>query len=491
MSEPFHFFLAGLSQETNSFIDRATEAADFTIEEGRVAGSPSALSMLAQWEELVLSGGHRCTLGPCAWAPPSGPARGPVYESMRGLILASLSSAGPVDLILLNLHGAMLAQGYDDCEADLLAHIRASVGSETVIGVEFDLHCHLSEAKIAPADIVITYKHYPHVDANARAREVFALSLATRRGEIRPRKALAPCHMLGLYPTNREPLRHLVEAMSGAERQPGILSISMGHGFPFGDVRHGGSKMLVLSDDDAGLATRTAMDFAARAHALRAEIGFENISLSLEDALPHGLALPGLSVIGDQSDNPGGGAPGDATFALRWAIEHNMSDAAFAILCDPEAVMKARTAGVGAIARIALGGKHGPLTGEPIERDWTVVTVRDEVSHSFAQEDGPPMCFPLGAVAVLRHGSIDIIVSSLPCQCYGPDIFDDLGLSLEGKSAVVVKSAQHFTSAFAPVADHLIYMAGPGAVPPDPRMIAYRKLDTSNLYPWNAMTNIR
>ena len=34
----------------------------------------------------------------------------------------------PVDGVLLGLHGAMVAEGYDDCEGDLIERVRAIVG---------------------------------------------------------------------------------------------------------------------------------------------------------------------------------------------------------------------------------------------------------------------------------------------------------------------------------------------------------------------------
>ena len=91
---------------------------------------------------------------------------------------------------------------------------------------------------------------------------------------------------------------------------------------------------------------------------------------------------------------------------------------------------------------------------------------------------------PLGDVASLRHGGIDLIVSSARCQCFTPAIFTDLGIDPMSKRLLVVKSTQHFQAAFAPIDAEPIYMAGPGAVSPDPERISYRRLNTQRLYPW-------
>ena len=94
------------------------------------------------------------------------------------------------------------------------------------------------------------------------------------------------------------------------------------------------------------------------------------------------------------------------------------------------------------------------------------------------------MFFPAGDVVALRCGGIDIVVSSERCPCFSPAIFSDLGIDPKRKRLLIPKSNQHFYNAFAPIAGEVIYMAAPGAVPPDPRQIRYRRLDTTRLYPW-------
>jgi microcystin degradation protein MlrC len=92
--------------------------------------------------------------------------------------------------------------------------------------------------------------------------------------------------------------------------------------------------------------------------------------------------------------------------------------------------------------------------------------------------------YPVGDVVALRCGGIDIVVGSERTQCFSPSIFTDLGIDPTRKRILVPKSAQHFYGAFAPIAAEVIYMAAPGAIPPDPRRIPYRRVDISRMYPW-------
>jgi microcystin degradation protein MlrC len=482
-------FAGGIATETNTFSPFLTGLEDFLILRGKDVSlgniEHSSLDLSQVWGRQALARGDTFVFGLNAWAEPGGPTVRAAYEALREELLEDLRAAMPVDIVLLMLHGAMVAQGYDDCEEDLIRRTRQIVGAAAVIGVELDLHCHLSESKIAAADLIITYKEYPHVDINERARELFDLAVATKTGRVVPRMALFECRMVGLYPTTRTPMRGFIDAMKKAEAHGRILSVSFGHGFQFSDLPHVGAKVLVIADQDQTLAEQAAREFGAQVYGLRGEIGFESLSLPLEVALSRAMAAKKTPVVvADQSDNCGGGAPGDATYALRWLLDHDAQDAAMAIFYDPVVVGIARRAGPGARLPIRFGGKMGPTSGAPLDLEVTVLGVLERYDHEFPQSSGNPLRHPCGDVVALRCRGIDIVVSSERCQCFAPSIFSDLGIDPKTRRLLVVKSVQHFHAAFVPIAGEVIYMAAPGAVAPDPRLIPYRRLDTSRLYPW-------
>jgi microcystin degradation protein MlrC len=475
-------FAARIATETNTFAPIPTTLDDFAVQR---RASHSTLDLERIWGDAAKARGDELVCSLNASAEPSGVTVGSAYEALREEMLSDLRAALPVDVVLLMLHGAMVAEGYDDCEEDIIRRVREIAGPSAVIGVELDLHCHLSESKSAHADIVVTYKEYPHVDVNDRAAELFDLAIAAKLGKVRPTMALFDCQMVGLYPTSRQPLRAFVDAMKESERRAGVLSISFAHGFQFADLPHVGAKMLVVTDDDRALAARIARELGTRVYELRETIGFESISLSMDEALSRALASNRRPVVvADQSDNTGGGAPGDATFALQWLLDREAEEVAMAIFYDPDVVKAAKRAGKGAKLVLSLGGKLGALSGHPVVRELTVLATRDDHVHDFPQQSGRARLFRLGDVAALRCGSIDIVVSSLRCQCFSPSIFTELGIDPRSKRLLIPKSAQHFYGAFAAIAGEVIYMAAPGAVPPDPRRIAYRRLDTTRLYPW-------
>lgn len=481
-------FGAGVATESNSFSPIATRLEDFRVLRGcdvAAGRTDPGLNLGDTWGRQAAERGDQFIFSLNAWAEPAGITVREAYERLRDEMLSDLQAAMPVDVVLLMLHGAMLAEGYDDCEEDMVRRVREIVGRDAVIGVELDLHCHLSERKLAPVDIVVTFKEYPHVDINDRARELFALAVATRLGHIRPTMALFDCQMIGLYPTSREPLRGFVEAMMAATRRKGVLSMSFGHGFQFADVPWMGSKMLVVTDDDLHLAQEVAREFGLMAYRLRHEIGFERLSLSLDAALSRALLDARRPVVvADQSDNTGAGAPGDSTFALRWLLDHHAEDVGLATFYDPEAVRLAKSAGPGGKVSVSLGGKLSTASGRPLDLEVEVLATRDDYMHARPQLSGKKLWRALGDVAALRCGTIDIVVTSRRGQCFCPSIFTDLGIDPTTKRLLVIKSMQHFHLAFAPLAGEILYMSAPGACPPDPRQIAYGRVDTSRLYPW-------
>jgi microcystin degradation protein MlrC len=483
-------FAAGISTETNTFSPLPTELGDFLVVRGRDAresGRPyTGLDLSSTWGRQAQARGDHFVFSLMAWAEPAGLTVRSAYETLRDEILRDLQAAMPVDIVLLNLHGAMAAQGYPDCEEDIIRRIRAVTGPDAVIGAELDLHCHLSMSKIAEADIVLTYKEYPHTDVSNRACELFDLAIETRRGTIRPTMALFACQMIGLYPTSKQPMRGFVDAMIETERRPGVLSISLGHGFQFADVADIGAKVLAVTNNDPALAAQVARELGLRLYGLRRQIGCETFSLSMDRAFGTALASTLTPVvIADQSDNPGGGAPGDSTFALQWLLNHQIDDAAMALFYDPQAVALARKAGAGAMLSLRLGGKHGPQSGTPVAIEATVISTLNHYMQAFPLQSGDRELIDSGDLAAIHFRGISIVLTNRRTQCLTPSVFSDLHIDPRGQRLLVVKSTQHFYAAFAPIAGEILYMSAPGAVAPDPKQIPYTKVHTRRFYPWN------
>jgi microcystin degradation protein MlrC len=220
-------FTASLATESNSFspvpTNRASYEAAFYFPPGQHPDHAPrhTTAPLFVGRRRARQEGFELVEGSCFWAEPSAPTVQADYEAMRDEILGQLEAAMPVDGVLLGLHGAMIAYGYDDAEGDILERVRKIVGPKVVIGVELDPHCHLTEKRVRLSDITILYKEYPHTDFVERAEELVTLILKTIRGEIKPVMSLVDCGMADLFPTSREPGRSFVNRMQSLKAATG------------------------------------------------------------------------------------------------------------------------------------------------------------------------------------------------------------------------------------------------------------------------------
>ena len=191
-------FTASLATETNTFspvpTDRASFDAAFYAPPGRHPETPTLCSSpMVVLRRRAREEGFTVIEGSAAWAEPGGLLQRRAYEELRDEILGQVSAALPVDAVVLGLHGAMVAQGYDDCEGDLLSRVRAIVGPGVLIAAELDPHSHLTKLRFESADILAYFLEFPHTDFFERGEHVVDLALRTLRGEIKPVMAAFDC----------------------------------------------------------------------------------------------------------------------------------------------------------------------------------------------------------------------------------------------------------------------------------------------------------
>lgn len=467
------FFAASLSTETNTFAAAPTGRGSFE-EYGIYRGDASVKApegggaLLRCLRDAAEADGHTLVESVAAFAQPSGRTVRAVYEELRDQILDDLRAAMPVDVVQLFLHGAMVAEGYDDCEGDLLSRVRAIVGPEVPVGAELDLHCHFTELMRSSADAIVGFKEYPHTDLVPRALELYRILVDTAQGRVRPTMAVFDCRMVGIWHTTKEPMASFVKRMQSFEGQGGVLSVSLGHGFPWGDVADNGARLWVVTDNDQQAAQKLADQLGREFYDLREAT--RSHPLGVDAALDQALAIEGGPVVlADIADNAGGGAPADSTFILQRVVDRGIGNAVLGPFWDLGAVQICRDAGVGAVIDLRVGGKCGPVSGWPVDLRVTVRNIA--MDHS---QDVFGMRWPLGpSVWVETADGVSLLLTSVRSQAYGTDTFTGLGVTLHDKKLVVVKSTQHFYAKFAPLAKAVFYVDTPGAITQDFAHIAF------------------
>jgi len=476
-------FTAGLITETNTFAPWPTGKRGFS-EIGPFYGDASTRGredetgvVAGMWKQLAARDGHEFIEGFFAHAQPSGPTLQSVYEEYRDSMLEELRRRGPCDVALFFLHGAMVSTGCDDCEGDILSRTRRILGPNAAIGALLDPHCHLTPQMTAAADAIVLMKEYPHIDHLERGRELYEICTRAAQRQCRPVTHLFDCRMVGFYPTTTEPMAGLVRRMKEAERRQGVLSVSFGHGFPWGDTPETGSKVLAIADGDARLAESVATEIGHAIYDSRAALlpRYPDIPTALARARSHA----GTVVLADTADNSGGGAPSDNISLLRAMLQSGVGEAAYGCIWDPITVQACTEAGVGARLSLRIGGKCGPASGEPMD---VVATVQSIVPNHSQQDMGPGRS-RMGDSVWLDISGIDVVVMSVRTQTFSPDAFTGLGIDLSSKRIIAVKSSWHFQANFAPIADELIAVATPGAIQMNFAGIDYRKKRDQAFFP--------
>jgi microcystin degradation protein MlrC len=486
-------FFATLGTETNTFSPMPTGWNvwnDFLLihndEPIRGPMDPVAfLSPIAEQREWEISRGL------LAYAMPAGVTPTPVYESLRDELIADLEAAMPVDGVSLLLHGAMVAGEYDDCEGDILAHVRRVVGPDIPVGAVLDLHVNLSDQMLKEATVLVGYKEYPHTDINQRLEDLFHIIADTAEGKVQPVMSSFEAPMIGMYHTTREPMRSFVREMENLEKQDAVLNVWLAHCFPWSDVSFIGARSVVVTDNNPVLGDEIAEKMGRKFFEIRSEVLSrpDTINNCLDKAL---AANKGPITIADTSDNAGGGAPSDSTFFLAEMIARNIDNAGIATIWDPAAVSICEDAGIGASLSLRIGGKLGPTSGDPVDATATVIGLADEV----VQELGG-MKMSMGRCAAIKvqlkekqkqtdalDNGIDVILSQLRCQPVAPNIFTDLGIDPMKKKILVVKSYQHFYAGFAPISEEILYAGDKGTLQSDMTTIPYNSVDTERFWPF-------
>lgn len=471
--------IACLATETNTFSPMPTgrNAFEATLVTRHATQQPGNLftAPLHEWRRMAEEKGWEVVESLSAAAQPAGTTVRAVYEGYRDEILADIKAHKP-DMLLMSMHGAMVADGYDDCEGDMMARARALMGPDKVIGLELDPHNHLTKAMLSNATLIINYKEYPHVDAPERARELFVMAADAAAGKTKPVMRAYDCRMLTLIETMKEPAKSFVQAMKDAEGKDGILSVSLTHGFPWADVADVGAKMLVIANGNAEKAANLAKEFGHRLWDIREglRMNYPDIGQALDIVA---ASNHGPIALADMGDNAGGGAPADSTFFLQEILKRGMKDIAHGIFWDPVLVAMCQDAGVGARMRVRLGGKICAESGDAVDIEATVRGIREGMTQKLGDSD-----MPMGTGVWLDADGVHLIVSSIRTQNFSPSVYTDLGIDITAMKALIPKSTNHFYQNFERISPQVIHVRSPGTVTPDMTIIPFTKRD-GNFWP--------
>jgi microcystin degradation protein MlrC len=401
-----HILAAAILHEANSFARTAAPISHFERQgifrgEAVQARFGQTRTEMAGFLAAAKTHGWRITTPiavPCA---PAGPMSMQAFALFRDTLLDGVRDAGPLDGVLLALHGANVADGELDPDG--------------AIAGEIDPQLHL-----------------------ARGWQMRGFdSCRTTPPDGPMRQALAIARRM--------------------EQQPGVIEVSIQSGFVLADVWHVGPSVAVTADGRNRRFTALARELMQFGWQQRHNDTVPMISVA--EAFAQARAVPpgpGPIVISDFGDAPGAGGYGDATAVLRALLADPFPDSLFLAIADAGAVQQAIAAGIGATLPLSLGGHAAPEHGGgPIEDDFTVLSSND---GRFVHEGSytPGMIGNFGPSVLLACRGVRIAVTTFQRSIVDLSQLRLFGIDPTKCGLIAIKCMDAFRAAFTPIARTVI-----------------------------------
>lgn len=464
---PLLIGIGGIHIECSTFTPHTTSYDDFDVRRGQ--------NLLALFD-FTGPGAHEWT-EQVQWVPlvharavPGGPVRPAAYAALRDELLGRLDEAGPLDGLLLDLHGAMHVPGHDDIEAELAEAVAGAVGPGCLISCPTDLHGSITEALVANVDLITAHRLAPHEDEwITRERAARHLVQCLRTGQ-RPAKAWVRIPVLlpgEKTSTQVEPARGLYASLAETERVRGVLDAALWVGYAWADEPRSAAAVVVTGTDER-TACAQARRLAERYWSLRDDFAFVGPTGTAQQAVAAAVsAVRRPFVISDSGDNPTAGGAGDVPHLLSVLLGDKDLAASglstvYAAVVDPEAVAACVSAGPGSTVDLYVGGRLDTVHGQPVRLTGRV---------DFAC--GPHS--PGGAAAVVHTGGVRTVLTGERRPFHHIEDFTRLGLDPRTSDIVVVKIGYLEPELRALAADWMIALT-PGGVDQDLPRLGHRRL---------------
>ena len=478
--------VGGFLHETNTFVARPTTWRDF-VEAGpwptvtRGEGLFDAFRGLNLGISHAIAGAREAghAVLPLAWgcAMPGGRVEDEAFDRMSEWLVEDLSRTRP-DAVYLELHGAMVTQGHDDGEGELLRRVRGAVGADVPILVSLDLHGNISPGMVALADFASSYRTYPHIDWGASGGRCMGWLDRVRAWGGHPARAIRQAPYLVPVTagcTLTEPAGGLYRLLEAIEAETGVhLSLNMG--FPPADIADVGPTVLAYGADQTSVDAAADRLFQAL---LDAEGDFAaHHPLPAGDAVAEAIRVAAAGatrpvVLADTQDNPGAGAPSSTTGLIAELLRQGAERAVVGIVHDPRAARLAQEAGVGGTVDRLGGGGEGP--GQELASGPWVVSALSEGRFRGTSAMLRAAETEMGPTALLRRDGVEVLVATIRQQPIHREVFTHLGVDLGSRAIVALKSSAHFRAGFQEIAERVIVTSSPGVNLADPTGFPFTK----------------
>jgi microcystin degradation protein MlrC len=461
--------VGGFLHETNTFAPTKAGYADFVHGGGwpAMAQGPDVLKTirninvgLAGFIEQAETNGWELVPTIFCAASPSAHVTEDAFERIVKVMVDGIRTAGRLDAVYLDLHGAMVTEHFDDGEGEVLNRVRQVIGKDLPLVVSLDLH-----ANVTPA----------MADTGRAAARHLALMLRSGQRFAKAFRQLPFLIPISWQCTNDQPTKNIYQKLAALQSEI-VPTLSFAPGFPAADFFDCGPSVFAYgkTQADADRAADNISDIIA-GH----ENDFDGRIYTPDEGVRYAMELAAHArkpvIIADTQDNPGAGGDSDTTGMLRALVRNKATKAAIGVIYDPASARAAHAAGVGATITLALGGKSGIPGDAPYKETFIVETLSD------GQFVAPGPYFggrdmDMGPSACLRIADVRVVVSSHKAQLADQSMYRYVGIEPTEQSILVNKSSVHFRADFEPIAEKLLICAAPGAMPADTAALPWTRL---------------
>lgn len=386
------------------------------------------------------------------------------------------------DAIYASLHGATCTVSCDDACGKLTDLLRKLAGDKPVVA-SFDLHANITDKVLGNLDAVCGYQTYPHVDFYETGYRAAQRCLDLLEGRAY-KMAAASVPMLvppAGYTSNEGSFCQLLNWGKEMMAQDTILDFTVFPVQPWLDVPEIASRIIVLARDAntaKGCANLMAQRLAAMGDDMKPELLSVDEIIDIAERNKSGKPV----ILSEFADSPNGGCVGDSVAVPLRLLERGSKLRVGVPVVDPKAVERAFTLGVGATGEFTVGAAFTPNVPGPIKAEGTVLSLHD---GRFILEGpaGRGSAGYIGNSAVVRFGTIDILLQSRGGASGDPQLLRHFGIEPSLYDLVVVKANTSFRLPYSRISP-LIYCADtPGAGAANLMRFNWKNLP-SGMYPF-------
>lgn len=390
------------------------------------------------------------------------------------IIQLGLGDGTEFDGLVVFLHGAASADGFDDVEGEILSAIRHVVKQHVPIALMLDHHANVTNKMMDHVDLLMAFRTQPH-DPYETARDLTKIALETFSKKITPTMAWKKIPMIThqeQFLTASGPMKEWFDLARRFEVEGKALSISLFPMQPWLDVHEAGWSVVVVTDNDQNAAREIAVELANHAWSKREQfMVLENMTVT--DAIAFADdPKQGKILLSDTGDSVLGGSPGDSTVILEALLARAMQHNSLVPITDPVAARQLASSQIGEVVTLNLGGWSNTFYS-PIQVTGRVKAIRE---GAVFLQGLPQGSVDMGKSAILEVGKVSILVTEFSgVGGIHPDVYRFFDVEPNDFKMFVMKTASNFQY-MREITTKFVRVATPGPTQSDVQSLPWSRI---------------